>query len=323
MISQIVSVASFFVCWIVATRFGSLIAPTIPVGPPWNQVLAMAIIFFVTLIAIRFAYAALEAFIKHWHLKQLNTFLGGLLGLTKGLLLCLIITFFAVMFSETSRAVVFKSKTGIHLVHVITRISLFVPQDSYEFVHTQFAQFNDKVDDKVDNDKVYKVVPGQTAETLVTALSQWWEGDGKRQTATESEPQPLEPQPLDCVAEELPIPAVTRIFAVQREETDDKTKDKTDDIRQASDNSSEPTTVLPTIVVEDFYVQRPSSQAPTLQLMALTPLAPLTPLTEAWSEALSEALSEAMPMLSEVVRVLPEVSLPSIPVVPADVYRQQ
>ena len=157
MISQIISVAAFFVCWVVATRFGGLIAPTIPLEAPWNQVTAMAIIFLITMIAIRFAYTVLEKLIRHWHLEKLNSLLGGLLGFTKGLLLCMIITFFAVMFSKTSRGIVFNSKTGVPIVHLITKISLFVPKDSYEFVHTQFAQFNSQVD---------KAVPGQTPETL-------------------------------------------------------------------------------------------------------------------------------------------------------------
>ena len=206
MISQIVSVASFFVCWIVATRFGSLVAPTIPLETPWDQVAAAAIIFFITLIAIRFAYAALEKLIKHWHLQKLNTLLGGLLGFTKGLLLCLIVTFFSVMLSETSRAVVFNSKSGSHLVQLITRISLFVPKDSYEFVHTQFAQFQDQVDQAIPG-KTPETVPIQSSETaqqmlarlqqtrdraepsansLLTAFSKWWSGSKEDTTDMET-----------------------------------------------------------------------------------------------------------------------------------------
>jgi len=193
MVSQIVSVVSYFVCWIVATRFGSLVAPTIPLEAPWDQVAAMAVVFLITLVGIRFARVALEKLIKDWHLEKLNKSLGGLLGFTKGLLLCLIITFFAVMLSDTSRAVVFNSKTGSHLVQLITRISLFVPKDSYEFVHTQFAQFQSKVDGVVPGQlpgtvpvqssetvqQVFAKLQGKTepsASSLMTALSNWWDG---------------------------------------------------------------------------------------------------------------------------------------------------
>ncbi|MCL2709248.1 MAG: CvpA family protein [Planctomycetaceae bacterium] len=193
MVSQIVSVASYVVCWIVATRFGSLVAPTIPLEAPWDQVAAMAIVFLITLVGIRFAQTALEKLIKDWHLEKLNKSLGGLLGFAKGLLLCLIITFFAVMLSDTSRAVVFNSKTGSHLVQLLTRISLFVPKDSYEFVHTQFEQFHSKIDGVVPG-QTPGTVPVQSSETvqqvfaklqgksepsassLMTALSNWWSG---------------------------------------------------------------------------------------------------------------------------------------------------
>jgi membrane protein required for colicin V production len=195
MVSQIVSVASFFVCWIVATRFGWLLAPTIPIEAPWNQVLAMAAIFFITLIATRFVYAALEKLIKHWQLKKLNTLLGGMLGFTKGLLLCLIITFFSVMVAETSREVVFNSKSGFHLVRLITQIGMFVPKDSYEFVHAQLEFFQSKVDEAepyrskdMFASNGYETIMqtfGQLHQTtekienagsLFAAMSRWWNG---------------------------------------------------------------------------------------------------------------------------------------------------
>jgi membrane protein required for colicin V production len=225
MVSQIISIASFFVCWVVATRFGGLIAPTIPLEAPWNQVAAMAVIFVITLVAIRFAYAMLEKLIKHWHLEKLNTLFGGLLGFTKGLLLCMIITFFAVMVSETSRDVVFNSKSGFHLVRLITQVGVFVPKDSYEFVHVQFAQFNEKVDNAAPG-KTPETVLVQSSETaqqmreqleptrvnsLFTALSKWWKGskeDTTAETAETTETVAAAPPPVQKI-EPSPLPAVT------------------------------------------------------------------------------------------------------------------
>jgi len=224
MISQIVSVASFFVCWIVASRFGSLVAPTIPVEAPWNQVLAMAIIFLITLVAIRFAHAALEKTIRKWKLEKLNTLLGGALGFVKGLLICIIITFFAVMFSEISRDVVFNSTTGNSLTRLITQIGVFVPKDSYEFVHTQLALFNDRVDQAVPGQKpetllVHNSEPAQqiraqlsqtkekadtvaSASSLLDALSKWWNG------SKEEVPEPLNSTAQAKQNESSVLPAV-------------------------------------------------------------------------------------------------------------------
>jgi len=323
MVSQIVSVASYFVCWIVATRFGSLVAPTIPLEPPWDQVAAMAVVFFVTFIAIRFARVALEKLIKDWHLEKLNKALGGVLGFTKGLFLCLIITFFAVMLSEASRAVVFNSKSGSHLVQLITRISLFVPKDSYEFVHTQFAQFQSKVDE---------AVPGQTPETLAvqssetvqqvfaqlgkaeprtgslwTALSQWWNGSTDDESETEvvaRTPQAPQSVPIPSTLH-LPLavpytppvpsppPALSAgIFA----------------------NVPPSATVNPAVAVENFF---------TRQTVASTPPLPEQPLTEqpvagqltAMYSAPEVSDSSSLPLLSPLTTLAPLTEiLPTSPV---------
>ena len=278
MISQIVSVGSLFVCWIVASRFGGLVAPTVPVEAPWNQVLAMAVLFCITWIAIRFAQAALEKIIKHWQLAKLNTLLGGALGLAKGLLICLIITFFAVMVSETSRAVVFHSQSGCHLVRLITQIGVFVPKDSYEFLHIQLAQFQSKVDEAVpdhqpevllvQNSETMQQLLGQLQQTaeqtvmqtagqsesktgsLLTALSKWWNG-----TKEDSFEYPPVKNVVEDVAvkpaEKLVQPALTYTPPVRNIESP---------VRNEAESSG---TSPPTAAVEEFFIRRPTPNLDT------------------------------------------------------------
>ena len=298
MISQIVSVASFFVCWIVATRFGSLVAPTIPLEAPWNQVAAMAIIFVITLIAIRFAYAVLEKLIKHWHLDKLNTFLGGVLGFTKGLLLCLIITFFSVMFSETSRDIVLNSKSGFYLVQIITQISVFVPKDSYEFVHTQIALFQDKVEEAVPG-RAPETLPIQSSETvrqmlaqlqrtqnppessgsLLTALSKWWKGSKEN---TNNVPETLAPDPQTYQQSEpslLPVVTYTLL---------------------------PPPVASQSAVPEDFFQKRAGSILSPMVQQPLPPSAPEIP-------DLPPLLS-SLPMLAPLTPILPEMGSQLVPI---------
>lgn len=145
MVSQIVSVGSLFVCWIVASRFAFVIAPSIPAEEPWNKIGAMIVLFIVTMIAIRFVHGYLEKKLKDWHLDGLNKYLGAGLGFVKGLLVCMVLTFFAVMLSETTREVVFQSKSGRHLANLIAKTGTFIPSDSCELLRTQIATFNAKV----------------------------------------------------------------------------------------------------------------------------------------------------------------------------------
>ena len=323
MISQIVSVASYFVCWIIATRFGSLIAPSIPVEAPWNQVLAMAVIFLITLVAIRFASAALEKLIKNWHLQKLNTLLGGVLGFAKGLLFCMIITFFAVMFSETSRAVVFNSMTGFHLAQLITSVGVFVPKDSYEFVHTQIVQFQDKVNEAVPSQSpaALQVQSSETmqqmlaqlqqtkglsqtnTESLWAALSQWWSGSKEEDTAKAvTVPTPLQPAsksvPNSSPAVTYSPPLLPQV-ATPRVATPPPTPFQTSPSQSPTPAQSQTTTAA-----EDFFVRRaePSVSPAMPPLTALSPTTPevspplttlpaLTPLVE------SSALPESVPIL--------------------------
>jgi len=330
MVSQIVSVASYFVCWIVASRFGGLVAPTIPVEAPWNQVLAMAIIFLITLVAIRFGSAALERLIKHWHLQKLNTLLGGILGFAKGLLLCMILTFFAVMFSETSRTVVFNSKLGFRLAQLIMQIGVFVPKDSYEFVHSQLSQFHDKVEAAVPG-QTSDIVPIQssammqqmlsqlqqskgTAETkassLWTALSRWWNS-----TKSDDTPEaaavttPTQPIPNDVPSQSL---AATY------------TPSSTSFISQANTYSEVARSAVPqpAIAVDEFFVQRPTGAnvplATPQQTVLLPSIAevPATPTTTATTTTTMLAPLTSLAPLSEVLSMLPEPVqlLPTLPV---------
>ena len=301
MVSQIVSVASFFVCWIVASRFGSLVAPTIPVEAPWNQVAAMAIIFLITMIALRFASAALEKLIRNWRLAKLNSLLGGALGFVKGLLICMIITFFAVMFSETSRNIVFNSKTGTHLVQLITQMSVFVPKDSYEFVHAQLAQFQNQVE---------KAVPGQTPETVLvqnsetvqqmltrlqqtkaeaekpatgslwSAVSKWWSGSKENPAETVSETLSSTPLMVQNSTSSLPptasytppsLPADTYVAAPQPAVTKPAAAEEFF-VRSSTLPATQPLTSLLPSTPE---VSGPTPSSPLTTLAPLTELLPI------------------------------------------------
>lgn len=149
MVKQIVSVGSYLVCWLVASRFAFLVAPSIPAEEPWNQIGAMIVLFVITMIVIRFAHALVEKWVKDLHLDKLNRLLGGTLGFAKGLLLCMVLTFFGVMLSEATRTMVFESKSGIPLSEIIARTGAFIPKDSCELLREQIDRFNTRVSGSV------------------------------------------------------------------------------------------------------------------------------------------------------------------------------
>ena len=329
MISQIVSVASYFICWIVATRFGGLVAPTIPVEAPWNQVLAMAIIFLITLVAIRFGAATLEKLIKDWHLQKLNTLLGGALGFAKGLLLCMIITFFAVTFSETSRSCVFNSTSGFRLAQLITQIGVFVPKDSYEFVHSQLAQFQNKVEE---------AVPGQPPETLSipgsdtmqqmlsqlqqskastdtkagslwTALSKWWNGT-KEETSTADNPGVA--LPFDSGSPSEKSEPSRSLATAYTPPTPPPLIPQVNTYAEVPQSAA----IQPATASDDLFMRR-SEPSPSVEMTQLAALLPSAPKISAPPAALPTPLvtlaplTESLAILPEPSQLLPTLSMPN------------
>lgn len=203
MIAQIVSAGSYFVCWLAASRFAFLIAPSIPAEEPWNQVGAMAVLFIAAMVAVRFFRTVLETFVKKLHLDGLNKLLGGGLGGIKAALICMVLTFFAVTLSETSRNVVFQSKTGHYLADLITKTSAFVPKDSCELLREQLDKFNAQtanaatVRSAADADE--RLVPS-TANSLLSAMANWWSGT-KKETA-----ESIKENIAQEITKSLPVP---------------------------------------------------------------------------------------------------------------------
>ncbi|MDR2438674.1 MAG: CvpA family protein [Planctomycetaceae bacterium] len=151
MVAQIVSVGSLVVSWIVASRFAFLIAPSIPAEEPWNNIGAIIVLFIITFFAVRLVHHYLEKKIKDWNLAKWNRHLGGLLGFLKGLILCMVLTFFGVMLSEITREIVFKSKSGNYLVRLIETTETFIPSDSCQLLHQQLERFNTQINTNSNN----------------------------------------------------------------------------------------------------------------------------------------------------------------------------
>jgi uncharacterized membrane protein required for colicin V production len=213
MISQIVSVGSYIVSWIISTRFSFLLAPSIPAETPWNNIGAIIILFIVTMIAIRFLHSAIKKIVVKFRLVKYDCFLGLLLGLLKGVLICMVITFFAAMLSEKSRQMILVSKSGNWISQLIVRTGYFIPEDSGKILKAQIELFNEQVDGNfqeqeninlqlpnvsIDNvfdnvqdlrKKIESNIENSTkAVSLIDGINRWWQEwwNGKNNESNES-----------------------------------------------------------------------------------------------------------------------------------------
>ena len=145
-IAQVASVASVVISWIIAVKFSPVVAPLVSQEPPWDKVFAMFVLFVASTIAIWLIRGLVNDIIKAIHLKTADRSLGAVLGFVKGILLCSIITFFLVVFSDATRSFVLGSVSGKYFAAGIERASLLVPEDVNEALSKKLAAFRQSIE---------------------------------------------------------------------------------------------------------------------------------------------------------------------------------
>ncbi|MDR2762366.1 MAG: CvpA family protein [Planctomycetaceae bacterium] len=212
MISQVISVGSYIISWLVSSRFYFLLSPYIPAEIPWNNIGAMIILFIVTIIVIRFVHSAIKKFVNKFHLAKYDRVLGLTLGIVKGLLICMIITFFAAMLTEKSRQLVLESKSGKMISQLIVKVGVIIPDESCKMLKTQIELFNEQVEGQFverENDNLQlpeisldtvfdnvqnirnniesKIENSKEAVSLIDGIYKWWNKWKNNSNDTESE----------------------------------------------------------------------------------------------------------------------------------------
>ena len=143
---QLASVASFVLSFLVASRCSGLLAPYLSDSAPWNRVLAMLILFVATSAAVWIVFRLVAGLIDKVRLKGFDRQLGALLGVVKGALLCLVITFFAVTLSEAARQKVLLSRSGYYIAKLIDQAGPVLPEE----VHGVLGRYIEELDRKLD-----------------------------------------------------------------------------------------------------------------------------------------------------------------------------
>ena len=143
---QIASIASLVVSYMVAMQFSGQLAPMISQHEPWNRFLAMLILFLATSAAIWLLFRMVSGVIDKVHLKEFDRQMGALFGLAKGILFCLVITFFAVTLTEGSRQAVLNSQSGKYVTRLLQKASPAMPQEVRDVLGKYIDQFERRLD---------------------------------------------------------------------------------------------------------------------------------------------------------------------------------
>jgi membrane protein required for colicin V production len=139
---QVASLASVVVSAAVAVHSSAAIAPYFPGQEPWNRFCAMAVLYVITAGAIWILFRLVSNIIDRVKLKEFDRQLGATFGLAKGVLYCVVLTFFAVTLSESSRQVVLASRSGDLIARGIRNANPILPED----VRKYLGEYIDELD---------------------------------------------------------------------------------------------------------------------------------------------------------------------------------
>ena len=102
----------------------------------------MAVLYVITAGAIWILFRLVSNIIDRVKLKEFDRQLGATFGLAKGVLYCVVITFFAVTLSESSRQVVLASRSGDLIARGIRNANPILPED----VRKYLGEYIDELD---------------------------------------------------------------------------------------------------------------------------------------------------------------------------------
>jgi membrane protein required for colicin V production len=145
---QVASLASMVASYFVALTFRQQVAQFIDASPPWNIFVSMLILFLGTSLIVWVGFNLVAEMIEKVKLKEFDRQVGALFGFAKGVLLCVLITLFAVtLLSEPQRQPICNSRSGYYIAVLLDKADAVIPSE----VHQVLDPYIDRLDSQVDH----------------------------------------------------------------------------------------------------------------------------------------------------------------------------
>jgi len=142
---QLASLASMVVSYLVAYKFRGELAPKIDAAPPWNTFLAMLILYVATSSAIWLLFRVLSNTMEKMKLKDFDRQMGALFGFGKGVLVCCLVTLFAVtLLGETARRSIVHSKSGLYIARHLHDAEAIMPAEIKQVLEPHLKEFDEQ-----------------------------------------------------------------------------------------------------------------------------------------------------------------------------------
>jgi len=175
MVWQLAWIAGIVVSTYVAFRFGPALAPTFGNQAPWNRFAAMLALYVGSSLAVWIVFRLISGAINAVHLSAFDHQLGLLLGLAKGALLCIVMTFFTVTLAPNYRQQIVASRSGRLVANLIVRADTYLPKELHDTVSPFVKQFEQQFQNPAGNPAAAAGQPAALAGQP-TQLRAMWDG---------------------------------------------------------------------------------------------------------------------------------------------------
>ncbi len=144
---QVASLAAIFVSFFVAMRFREPVSHMFNAEPPWNRLLAMLVLYLATSLVIWLAFGLVRKIIDRVKLKDFDRHAGAVLGALTGVILCVIITLFAVtLLSEDQKKHICGSYSGYYIATLIDKAHGAMPDEVHEVLHPYLHKLDSELE---------------------------------------------------------------------------------------------------------------------------------------------------------------------------------
>jgi uncharacterized membrane protein required for colicin V production len=128
LLSQLAGIAAIVICLVFAESISAAFGPYVSLQPPLNHWVVMFAAYLVcSFIAFGFA-RVIDDWMERAKLESFNTHLGAVFGLLKGIIICMVLTFFLVTLSPAARDALSRSKSGYAAAYIMHHIHPVMPE---------------------------------------------------------------------------------------------------------------------------------------------------------------------------------------------------
>ncbi len=136
---QIASLGAIALGYFASLKFSEPLAPMFG-QPPLNRFVAMFVLYMVASLAVWIGFRFVSDFLNNLQLRGYDRQVGGLFGAAKGVVYCLVVTFFALTLAPSFQEQILQSRSGHYMAQLLNRADPILPAEWRQVVEPYLNQ---------------------------------------------------------------------------------------------------------------------------------------------------------------------------------------